>query len=232
MSEEEHDPTQKTAMRLLRSRALKGRLAILVIALGAMISAAAPARSAQANERPAAIDRYANRALVPAESGTLRADQVTAAKAGPSVTRVIVSLGAVAILIVSLGWVYRRMLSAQQNKGGGAAVSLVSRSLLTPKHQVLVLRAGSRVLVVGDSGHGMNLLCEISEPAEVAALLGENVPLEDDYTPLPDEQGEPFEEPPQIEVAHGEVRSLIERVRGLAGQMNSPASEGGSRELV
>lgn len=229
MSEEERDPTQKSSLHPRRSLAPGGRLAILVVALAGLIWAAAPARAGQ-TAKPVATDRYADRALVPGET-TLRADEVTAVNTGPSLTRVALSLGAVALLIVSLGWVYRRMLAAQQHRNSGAAVSLVSRSLLTPKHQVLVLRAGRRLLVVGDSGHGMNLLCEITEPAEVAALLGEEAPLED-YEPLPDEQSEPFEEPPQIDVAHSDVRSLIERVRSLAGQMSRPTSEANSREMA
>ena len=74
------------------------------------------------------------------------------------------------------------------------------------------------MLVVGDSGHGMNLLCQITDPHEAAVLLGEH-----------EEHSEPgaadFEEPPlddaQDFAAAGEVRSIIERLRGLAGQAGS-----------
>jgi flagellar biogenesis protein FliO len=124
------------------------------------------------------------------------------------------SLAGVAVLIVGLGWACRRMLASRQPPAE-SGVTLVARSLLTPRHQVLVLRVGRRVLVVGDSGHGMNLLCQITDPQESAALLGE-----------PEDQGEAgtiaFEEPPEDETwdfaAAGDVRSVIERLRGLAGQ--------------
>ena len=157
----------------------------------------------------------------------------TSSNTGPSASRVVVSLCVVAVLIVGLGWAYRRMFAAQQQKGGGA-VSLVSRTMLTPKHQVFVLRVGHRLVVVGDSGHGMNRLCEITDAAEMTAVLGEAggaemsrlrggafaATLDDfDRRPLPGGDGEPADEPPPFDDARDEVQSLIARVRGLAGQV-------------
>ena len=95
-----------------------------------------------------------------------------------------------------------------------------------------MVRVGRRLLVVGDSGHGMNLLCEVTDPDEAAVLLGEAVDV-----PLGDEEpdayagmitggaSEPVEAPPELETSHREMRSLIERVRGLAGQVNQARTE-------
>ena len=153
---------------------------------------------------------------------------------GPSASRVVVSLCVVAVLIVAVGWAYKRMFAAQQQQAGGG-VSLVSRTMLTPKHQVFVLRVGHRLIVVGDSGHGMNRLGEITDPAEMTAVLGEAggaemqrlrggafaATLDDfDRRPLPDGDGEPAAEQPPYDDARDEVRSLIARVRGLAGQVD------------
>ena len=101
-----------------------------------------------------------------------RSDSPAAAPSatGPSVTRIAGSLAVVAGLIVAVGYGYRR-LSASTATGGGAAVTLVSRTVLTPKHQVMVLRVGGRLVVVGDAGHGMQPLCEVTDPAEVKRVL-------------------------------------------------------------
>jgi hypothetical protein len=37
----------------------------------------------------------------------------------------------------------------------------------------MLLRVGRRLIVVGDSGSQMNALCELSDPDEVAALVGQ-----------------------------------------------------------
>ena len=89
---------------------------------------------------------------------------------GPSAGRIIASLTGVVALIVGLGWVYRRVGgdAAKQHNGG---VRLVSRTLLTPKHQVMVLEIGHRLVVVGDAGHGMQPLCEVTDPTEVESVL-------------------------------------------------------------
>jgi flagellar biogenesis protein FliO len=154
------------------------------------------------------------------------------AATGPSVTRTVASLAGVAVLIVGCAWVWRRTIAAGQRKGF-EGVTLVSRSLLTPRHQVLVVRVGRRLLVVGDSGHGMNLLCEVTDPDEAAVLLGEAVdgPLGDEEPDayaaalIPGGASEPVEAPPELETSHREMRSLIERVRGLAGQVNQARTE-------
>ena len=198
-------------------------------------------------EPSAAQDRFSNEPLVTSEprSGPGPAAPVSS---GPSGTRVMLSLLAVAGLIVGVGWAYRRMFMNQQQKGGSGGVTLVSRSLLTPRHQVLVVRAGHRLLVVGDSGHGMNLLCEITDPGEVVAMLGEAAGEDGDLRAdafaatlggavdafggsMPGGDSEPIEDAPaDLEEAQGQVRSLIERVRGLAGQMNG--NEAGAEPAV
>ena len=148
----------------------------------------------------------------------------------------MLSLGGVALLIVGLGYVYRKMVGQQQAKGG--AVTLVSRSILTPKHQVMVLRVGHRLIVVGDGGSGMNTLCEIDDPAEVSAVLiaagGDVEELKaqafaatlegaEDRFAMPGGDSDPIEHPPEDDAmfsgASREVQGLLDRVRGLSKQV-------------
>lgn len=167
-------------------------------------------------------------------AGTSGATKASAT--GPSIGRVVLSLGGVALLIVGLGYVYRRMVGQQQAKGG--AVTLVSRSILTPKHQVMVLRVGHRLVVVGDGGNGMNTLCEIDDPSEVSAVLSAaggdvdelraqafSATLDgaESHFAIPGGDSDPIEEPPADDTmfagASREVQGLLDRVRGLTKQV-------------
>ena len=175
-------------------------------------------------------------------SGANAPSQPQVSTSGPSATRIILSLGGVAILIVGLGYVYRKMVGQQQQKGG--AVTLVSRSILTPKHQVMVLRVGHRLVVVGDGGGGMATLCQIEDPAEVSAVLaaaggdveelkGQAFSATLDYAGsafgnnphnnIPAGDSQPVEQPPEDDTMFAgtsrEVQGLLERVRGLSKQV-------------
>jgi flagellar biogenesis protein FliO len=188
-------------------------------------------------------DRFKDRPLVAPDQAVETSDAQSGARpVGPSVGRVVLSLGGVAALIVGLGWAWRRMLAAQQTRGP-EGVTLVSRSLLTPRHQVLIVRVGRRLLVVGDSGHGMNLLCEVTDPAEAAELLadsgavtGTEIDEEDSYAAvlglgtdrepqMVDDDAVPLAPPRGLDAARNDVRSLIERVRGLATQVTRARDE-------
>jgi hypothetical protein len=54
----------------------------------------------------------------------------------------------------------------------------MARTPVSPRHQLMVLRVGRRLLVVADGGAQMNTLSEITDPDEVAALLGQ---LQDEH---------------------------------------------------
>jgi flagellar biogenesis protein FliO len=83
------------------------------------------------------------------------------------------ALGGVIALILVLRWAGQRALASGGVRGGrSAAVRVLSRTVLAPRQQVLLLHVGRRVVVVGDSGGRMSTLCEIAEPDEVASLVG------------------------------------------------------------
>ncbi len=52
-----------------------------------------------------------------------------------------------------------------------AVVQVLSRVAVAPRNHVLLLRVGSRVLVVGDSATGMRTLAQIDDAEEIADLL-------------------------------------------------------------
>jgi len=87
--------------------------------------------------------------------------------------RVVFALIAVIVLIFVLRGMGRFFFPSATSRGQSRVVEVLSRSPLAPKQQVMLLRVGRRVIVVGDSGTQMNTLCEISDPDEVAGLVGQ-----------------------------------------------------------
>ena len=173
-------------------------------------------------------DAFEDAPIQPAPADESRTAPATPAT-GPSGARVIGSLAAVVVLVAGCGWVYHRYVApAGPRRAGG--VELLGQSNLTPKHLVLVLKVGRRVVVVGDAGHGMQPLCEISDAAEVAevaaACRGQSIDAADlrggAFAASFDEADAAFEadsESPNVTPASGdgaEVRALINRVRGLS----------------
>ena len=76
-------------------------------------------------------------------------------------------------LIFALRAVFKQVFPAGTAAGATRAVQLLSRSVLSPKQQLMLVRVGRRLIVVGDSGGQMSALSEISDPDEVAELLGQ-----------------------------------------------------------
>ena len=87
--------------------------------------------------------------------------------------RVVIALILVIALIFILRALGRYLFPSVTSRGQSRVVEVLSRSALAPKQQVMLLRVGRRVIVVGDSGAQMNTLCEISDPDEVAGLVGQ-----------------------------------------------------------
>lgn len=93
-------------------------------------------------------------------------------------TRVVVALAVVIGLIALLRWVGRRVFGVAGPGRSTRAVQVLSRSPLSPKQNLVLIRVGRRLLVVADGGGAMNTLSEITDADEVAALLGQ---LQDDH---------------------------------------------------
>ena len=89
-------------------------------------------------------------------------------------TRVALSLAIVLSLIFILRFLGKRLFGKTILGGRpSSAIQVLSRNVISPKQQLLVVRVGRRLVVVGDSGQQMNTLCEITDPEEMSALLGQ-----------------------------------------------------------
>ena len=87
--------------------------------------------------------------------------------------RIPIALGAVILLILGLRWVGKRLTGAGSGKGNERGVKVLSRSVLAPRQQMLVVQFGRRLLLVGSSGAEMTPLCQLDDPDEVAEVLAQ-----------------------------------------------------------
>lgn len=159
--------------------------------------------------------------------------------------RVILSLASVIGLILLLRFGLRRWIGAVGIAGAGQGVRVVGRTVLGPKQQVVLLQVGRRVIVAADNGGQLSSLAQITDPDEIAALLGQvgtstataapalAAPAfgkwfgraRDDFdADAPAAQGvaaagvtAPAGDAP-VDAARGELAGLMDKVRGLAQQ--------------
>lgn len=89
------------------------------------------------------------------------------------VTRVLMSLALVIGLILFLKWGGKKFF-ALPSSGASGVMQVVSRTPLAPKQQLLLVRVGRRLVVVGDSAGRLTALDHITDADEVAQLLGQS----------------------------------------------------------
>lgn len=84
----------------------------------------------------------------------------------------LAALGVVLALVFGIRWVLRRggVVSTATPQGG--IVEVLSRTTVAPRSHVVLMRVGTRVLVVSDSPAGMRTLASVQDAEEVAELLG------------------------------------------------------------
>jgi flagellar biogenesis protein FliO len=147
---------------------LKTRATIVVLAI---LSVAAFARADAPIPHTALGDEPIRSTIAaPAASGAAAATPVA-----PSMeyARVLGALGLVIALIFLLRWGARFLFPSVAGRSPSRIVEVLARSVLTPKQQVMLIRVGRRLIVVGDSGSQLSTLCEIADPDEVASLVGQ-----------------------------------------------------------
>jgi flagellar biogenesis protein FliO len=196
---------------------------------------AAPAAAANVEDLPV---RYHEPTVASARDGT--GAVAPASDALGDLSRIILALLVVVGIIFALRWLARRLSLVPPVGRTGRGVRLLSRTVISPKQHVLLLQVGRRVVVVGDAGAaGMRALCEITDPDEVAALLGDvkaaaaGAPPARSFSTLFGRAAEPFDTADELP-ADGDVPAvgpaesavppdvvgLLAKVRGLRQQFD------------
>jgi flagellar biosynthetic protein FliO len=76
-------------------------------------------------------------------------------------------------LIFLARYALRRFAPSAGKVTSGGKVEVLARTNLSARQQLCLVRMGRRVLLIGSGPEGMRTLSEVSDPAEVADLLGE-----------------------------------------------------------
>jgi flagellar biogenesis protein FliO len=158
---------------------MRSSLLILVIGL-VLVVAAMPVR-AQQTTRPVGatlVDDPTKDVPLPIRQGGATTQATVAGGAAAAsgdvfdVKRLVFALTVVvgAMYVTHLVWKRLGMPGAANRAAG--ALQVLSRLNLSPRQQLVLVRVGRRVVLVGNSGTQMNPLCEISDPEEAAGLLG------------------------------------------------------------
>jgi flagellar biogenesis protein FliO len=181
------------------------------------------------------------------KAGDARTSATNSVSSGASdLSRIFIALLIVIGVILVLRQVVRHMTAMPGSGRAGKMVTVLSRSMISPRQQVLVLQVGNRLLVVGDSAGRMNPLCEITDPDEIAMLLGQTRQARDtnaernpmSFLNLFRRANEPFSEndalavsgedpekgiDPDEAVSSEEMSGLIDKVRMLQEQFRAKA---------
>jgi flagellar biogenesis protein FliO len=115
----------------------------------------------------------------PGSDGVLRAGTSADGEQRPSWMRSAMSLGAVVGLILLLAWGYRAIsaggsaLSSRPRRPG--LIEVISRTALSPKQAVCLLRVGSRMVLVGVTPERLTALDVVEDPEATARLAGRSL---------------------------------------------------------
>lgn len=164
-------------------------------------------------------------------TGATRGPAGAVAESDSGLPRVLLALAVVVLIIFVLRALARKMQLVPGGAKSSKAVRVLSRTSLSPRQQVIVLQVGSRLIVIGDSGGRLSPLSAITDPNEVAALIGqthaeatprvEPAVFEQAFkraTVSFDEVHASDEEPLRPDPEHAEIVGLMDKVRSMRQQ--------------
>lgn len=150
------------------------------------------------------------------------------------IPRVAGALAVVIGLIFTARWVGKKYFPNLSVGRAPGVVRVLARSPISPRQHVLLVQVGRRVLVVADNGTQVSRLTDITDPDEVASLLGQLAPRSEPQTEAFDEKlddatqqfaASPSNRMAEVEAeaeslpATEEIEGLMSKVRALARQL-------------
>ena len=90
-----------------------------------------------------------------------------------ALVKMLLWLGLVVVLIYGGVYLFRRYVPSARNMFGGGALKVIGRTYLGPRTCILLVKVGSRLVMVGITGNTMSALTEITDRAEVTAITNE-----------------------------------------------------------
>ena len=87
----------------------------------------------------------------------------------PEILQTLLALGVVIVLIFLTRWVLRRM-GPRRLAGGSGVMQVLASAPLSGRGQMILVKLGTRLVLVGIIGQTMTALTEITDPSEAAAV--------------------------------------------------------------
>ena len=84
--------------------------------------------------------------------------------------RMILALAVVVALVFALRWAVRRFGRPFGPAGGPGPVRVLARAGVSPRQELLLVRMGRRILLIGAGADGLTALAEATDPEEIAEL--------------------------------------------------------------
>ncbi len=125
-------------------------------------------------------------------------------------------------LIAGMALLLRRFLPNQRLLTGSAAIEIVARTGLSSKQQLVLVKMGGRLVLLGVSAERINPLSEVVDPDEVATLIGAAAgdrpgsmrrAFADSFEREVRTYAEPSKDDQLVETVGGEVRGLLDKLR-------------------
>ena len=117
-------------------------------------------------------DEPASRTITPRGiGGKDSSSESSSSPMGRSVGTSIAALGAILLLFLGLVQIWRRYSPQASNSLPDSAWQMLGTAPLDQKHNLMIVRVGSRLLVLGQSEQGLQTLSEITGGDEVAQMM-------------------------------------------------------------
>ncbi len=133
-------------------------------------------------------------------------------------------------LIAVLAWIVKKSLSGRRVLTSSSVIEVLSRTALSSKQSLVLVRMGRRLLLLGVTNDEMHTLCLVDDPDQVAMLVGEVAgerpgSMTQAFARAFEEESQEYENGSldhegESEEAGEQVRDLLDRVRQLTSRRN------------
>lgn len=138
---------------------------------------------------------------------------------------------AVLALIGGVALVIKRSMPARRMLGGGGVLLVLARLPLSAKQSLMLVKMGRQLILLGVSPDRIHALNVVTDPDQVAAMIGEVASNKKDsmsqvFSQAISEESKAYaaseEDAPAVPSASGQVKGLLDKVRGLARGRGGP----------
>lgn len=137
----------------------------------------------------------------------------------------------VLILIGGVALVVKRSMPARRMLGGGGVLSVLARLPVSTKQSLILVKMGRQLVLLGVSPDNISSLSVVSDPEQVAAMVGEVASSKKDsmsraFSQAFSEESKVYgglgDEGAEAPSASGHVKGLLDKVRSLAKGQGTP----------